>query len=170
MQELLGNLGIDWRLFTAQAINFLLVLWLLNKFVFKKIILHLEERKEKIAKGLELSEKAKEEIERINQARIREINKAKEEGEKIISESRTSANEKEKASLLLAKEEAGKILLKAKNDAEKEKKDTLAGAKNDIKALAIMIAEKLLKRSTDEKDQEESAKEVLEHFQNKYAK
>ncbi|MCH7552349.1 hypothetical protein IIB49_03100, partial [Patescibacteria group bacterium] len=65
MAELFSNLGLDVKLLLAQAVNFLLVLWLLNRFVFKKILKFLEERKQGIERGVELTKKAEREIERI---------------------------------------------------------------------------------------------------------
>jgi F-type H+-transporting ATPase subunit b len=169
VQELLGNLGIDWRLFIAQTINFLLVLWLLNRFVFKRIIKHLEERRSKIEQGLELTEKAKREIGRIDEARSRELEKARTEAEKILSNARSGASEKEKAALVVARAEAEKIMLKAREEAQKEKKEAVLGAKSEIQKLSSLIAEKILGRSVKEEDQEESAKEVMDYFE-KYAK
>lgn len=169
MQELLGNLGIDWRLLIAQAINFLLVLWLLNKFVFKKLVHFLEERKNKIEKGLELTEKAEREMERINEARQREIKNAKEEAEKILSDSRSSAAEKEKAVITLARQESEKITQKAKEEADRERKDAILGAKEEVKKLAVFMAEKLLSRTVNEKDQEKAAEEVMEYFEKQHA-
>lgn len=169
MTELLQNLGIDWRLLIAQAINFLIVLWLLNRFVFKKIISYLEDRKNKIEQGLELTEKAKREIQQISEARQREIKKTKEEADRILSEARNSASEKEKVVLSSARSEAEKMMLKAKDQAEKEKLSSILSAKLEIQKLSVLIAEKLLKRSTKPEDQESAAKEILDHLENQYA-
>jgi len=169
MAELLQNLGIDWRLLIAQAINFLIVLWLLKTFVFKKVIGYLEKRKENIEQGLELTEKAKREIERIDEARQREIKKAREEAERILLSARSTAEEKEKAALNLARLEAEKIVEKARKEAKKEEKDAILGAQNEIKALSVLIAEKILSRSIKEEDQEESVREVMDYFEKNYA-
>ncbi len=170
MQELISNLGIDWRLLIAQAVNFLLVLWLLNRFVFKKIIRYLEERKKSIEQGLELRESAERQIGQISEARQRELQKATQEGEKIVAQARSIAIEKEKAAKALARAEAEKIMLKAKEGAEKEKKEAVLEVKGEIQKLAALIAEKILERSVRKEDQEEAAKEVMDYFKKGYAK
>ena len=110
MQELFSNLGIDGRLLFAQAVNFLLVLWLLNKFVFKKVLSHLEERRNKIEQGLELTERATREMERIDEARHRELGKARTEAEKILTDAGSSAAAKGKVALAVVRAEAEKML------------------------------------------------------------
>ncbi len=165
MGDLLGNLGIDWKILIAQTINFLIVLWLLNRFVFKKITKHLESRKDKIERGLVLTEKAEREIERINEARHREIEKAKSEAEKILIDARSTAIEKEKAAITLARLESEKILNKAKREAGEEKNRAVLNGKTEMKKLAILIAEKLLSRSTKPEDQDTAAEEVLNQLE-----
>jgi F-type H+-transporting ATPase subunit b len=170
MAELFSNLGIDWRLLVAQTVNFLLILFLLNKFVFKKVIKHLEERRTRIEQGLELTEKAKHEMERIEDARHRELEKGREAGEKVLADARSVASTKEKEALAMVKTEAEKMLQKAKGEAEKEKTDAIRGAKDEAQKLAVLMAEKILGRSTTKADQDESAKEVMDYFEKNYAK
>jgi len=170
MSELFSNLGIDWRLLIAQAVNFLLVLFLLKKFVFGKVIRHLEERRNRIEQGLELTDKAKREMERIEESRHLQLEKGREAGEKVLADARSSAAEKEKAALALVRIEAEKMLQKAKAEAAKEKTDAVRGAKTEAQKLAVLMAEKILGRTTTKADQDQAAKEVMEYFEKNYAK
>jgi len=94
MSELLSGLGINGKLLFAQAANFLLVLWLLNRFVFKKLIAFIEKRKERIQEGVELTEKAEREMKRIDEARERELRNARERGEGLVAKAEISAKAK----------------------------------------------------------------------------
>jgi F-type H+-transporting ATPase subunit b len=170
MQELFSNLGINGKLLFAQAFNFLLVLFLLNKFVFKKVIRHLEERRNKIEQGLELTEKAEHEMQRIEGARIRELEKGRVAGEKVLADARVSASTKEKEALNLVRAEAEKMLQKAKSESEKEKTDAIYGAKTEAQKLAVLMAEKVLGRSVKKEDEDAAAKEVMDYFEKNYAK
>ena len=169
MAELFSNLGINGKLLFAQVVNFLLVLWLLNKFVFKKLIKHLEDRKNRIEQGLELTEKAEKEMGRIDQARNRELEKARNEGEAVLAEARNSASAKKKEALALAKAEVEKMLLQAQTEAEEKKSDAVKGSKDEINQIAILMAEKVLSRSITKEDQEKAAKEVTDYFEKNYA-
>jgi F-type H+-transporting ATPase subunit b len=170
MAELLSNLGIDGKLLLAQIVNFVLILFLLKKFVFGKVIAHLEQRRTKIEQGLELTEKAEREMGRIEESRSRELEKAREAGEKVLADARNSAAAKEQEALAMVRGEAEKILQKAKGEAEREKTDAIRGAKTEAQKLAVLMAEKVLGRSTTKEDQDAAAKEVIDYFEKNYAK
>lgn len=169
MSELFTNLGIDIKLLFAQAFNFLLVLWLLNTFVFKKLIAHLERRRARIEQGLELTAKAEREMERIGAARHRELEKARAEAEKVLAEARSVSAAKEKEAFAMVRAEAGKMLLRAKQESEKEKTETIVRVKSEIQKLAILMAEKVLSRTVTKEDEERAAKEVLGYLEKTHA-
>ena len=170
MGELFSNLGINGKLLFAQAVNFLLVLWLLNTFVFKKLIAHLENRRARIEQGLELTAKAEREMERIEGARHRELENARLEGERVLAEARNVSTAKGKEAFAVARAEAEKMLLKAKQESEKEKAETILRSKGEIQKLAVLMAEKVLLRSVTKEDEESAAKEVLGYLEKTYAK
>lgn len=170
MAELFENLGINGKLLFAQAVNFLLVLWLLNRFVFKKLIIHLEERKGRIERGIALSEKAKREMERIEEARKRELEKARQEAESFLQKARASAQQKEREALSLTKQRVESILLQAKQDAQRSKQDAMKEARGEIVKTALLFAEKVLARTFAKEDEEGMIKEALEQLEKQYAK
>ena len=59
MEEILSKIGFDYRVALANLVNFLIVLWVLQKFAFPKIQIVLAERQAKIRKGLADAEAAK---------------------------------------------------------------------------------------------------------------
>ncbi len=65
MQDLVTQLGLDWRLLLSQAANFLILLIVLRLFAYKPLIPMLKERRAKIEDGLA---KAKEADHRLSQA------------------------------------------------------------------------------------------------------
>ena len=60
MGEIINSFGLDWKIFTAEIVNFSVILALLYFFVFKKIFTQLEARKKIIEKGIQNSEKSQE--------------------------------------------------------------------------------------------------------------
>lgn len=168
MQELFSNLGINGKLLIAQIVNFVIILFLLKKFVFSKLIQHLEDRRVRIEQGLELTEKAEKEMGRIEASRHREFEKAREEGEIVLAEARSSAASKQKEAFNIVRQEAEKILQKAKGEAEKEKTDAIKSSKDEINKIAVLMAEKVLSRSITKADQEHAVKEVTDYFEKEY--
>jgi len=169
MGELFSNLGIDVKLLFAQAVNFLLVLWLLNRFVFRKLLSLLEERKKKIEQGLELRDRAEKEVAQIGNARHRALQEVKKEAELVLSQTRDLARQKEQELLKAAKEQQDAILLKAREQGEKDKEDMLREAQQEIRMRALLLAEQALGRTLTPKDEARIAKEVAQALQ-QYAK
>ncbi|MEK7542087.1 MAG: F0F1 ATP synthase subunit B [Patescibacteria group bacterium] len=165
MSELFSNLGINGKLLFVQAVNFLIILFLLNKFVFPKVLGFIEQRKKRIEEGLELTERAKHEMQRIEEARHRELEKARKEADVLLNQAKTEAQEKEHAMVAEAKNRAEEIAQRAKEDAARTKVDALKEAKGEISKAALFFAEKVLARNMVKEDEERLAKEVGEELQ-----
>ena len=56
--QLLFQLGIDWKLFLSQTVNFFILLIVLTFFVYKPLIKIIKERNQKIKEGLDKAEEA----------------------------------------------------------------------------------------------------------------
>ncbi len=93
MNELLHQLGIDWKLLVSQGVNFAVLLVVLTVFVYRPLMRVMEERRRKIELGL----KGAEEVER----RLGEIEKMK--SEKIV------AAEKSAMEIIKSAEQEGRV-------------------------------------------------------------
>ena len=118
MGELFSNLGINGKLLFAQVVNFLIIFVLLAKFVYPKLIAFTEKRKQRIEEGLVLTEKAEREMLRINEARGRELEKARKEADSVIARGKSAGEEKEHEIISAAKDQAEYIAKLAKEQAE----------------------------------------------------
>lgn len=58
MQQLLSQLGIDWQLLLAQAVNFFLLLVVLRIYVYKPLLQLLHDRRDRIEEGVVKAEEA----------------------------------------------------------------------------------------------------------------
>lgn len=161
MSELFSNLGIDGKLLFAQAANFLLVLWVLHRFVFKKLVKFLEDRKQGIQEGVELTEKAKLEMERIGEVRHRAMGKAKELAESFIAESKVRGMEQEKEIVQKAREGAEGILAKAEEESERKRQDALRQAKAEVQERAFALTERVLMRSLSKEDEKRMGEDLV---------
>ncbi len=125
--EILSKIGFDWQVALANLVNFLIIFFLLKRFVFKPVAKILEERKNKIADGLEkaaLAETALMNAKKEHESIVREAkmlagtitSNAEKEGA-LIKDKRKQESEKERNVLL---EETREELLKEKINAETE--------------------------------------------------
>ena len=100
---------INWFTVAAQIVNFLILLYLLKRFLYKPILRAMEERERRIASAMEETKKAEE----VAQQKAREL-------------------EEEKRAFLEAKEQS---MLDAKKEVEAWRDRTMQGAKFEIDEL-----------------------------------
>lgn len=137
------------------CIIFTLLIVLLSKFAWKPILTAVDDRNEQINSALKAADKARLEIENLNNDNERILLEAKSERDQLLKEARdikdNIINEaKEKAS-----NEAENILNAAKSQIENEKMKAITELKNSVAVLSIDIAEKVLKNELKEKSNQE---------------
>ena len=141
--------GVDVFKLAFQIINFLLLLYLLNRFLFKRVFALLDERGQKISKGLEDAEAA---------ARDRELARA--EREAAVAEARKEANEMIARANKIAEDTRNEILADARTEAERvserareeiiaEKERAMAEIRGQVAELALEAAGKLVRHEMD---------------------
>ena len=133
----------------AQMIVFLILIWVMMKFIWPPLTLAMDERAKRIAEGLSAAEKARKDLADADARVADEIRKARSEATGIIDK---------------AHQQASQIIEKAKQDAIVEATRQKATAAADIESmahrareelrgqvasLAVSGAEKILKREID---------------------
>lgn len=157
-----GSLGLNWKLFIAQLINFSIILFVLWKWVFTPVAKKLTERTEKIEKSLFDVDKITKEKQDFEIWKNAEISKAKTEAIGIITKGQSEAIKVKDSILLKAKEEQQKLIEQAKAQILSEKTRALSDAKTELANLITQATEKILKKKLDEKTDKELIKESLE--------
>lgn len=161
MEKLLDNFGLDWKLLFAQAFNFLLALWLLRRFVFSKLLSHLEARRQKIQEGLEMHEKAAQEIARAKVLKAEEIEAGKQKAMETLAQAKKMGDQKIQEAQASAREQADRIVREAQALAEREKRDIIANSAGDIKDIAALALEKILNKGLSKDEEEALTGEVV---------
>lgn len=83
--------GLNWQLFISQTISFCVVAFLLHRFAYRPILRVLEERRGRIEQSLADAERIREELARTEAARQEVIDRANEQGKRLIEEARAAA-------------------------------------------------------------------------------
>ena len=86
MDSLLTQLGIDWKLLIAQIINFLVLLAILYKFLYKPVFKILHDREEKIEKSLRQAERIEKNLFESEAEKSKIVAEARNEAGKVIAE------------------------------------------------------------------------------------
>jgi len=160
--EALSSLGIDWKLLLAQAVNFLILLFILSKLLYKPIVNLLEERKNKIEKGLADAEKSKNNLEKaeLDAEKIRE--KAYKESNEILENAKNEATEETKKIVSKAEKQAEDIRKHAATESLATKDKALKEAKGQISEVVLAALSKTVHGIELEQKKELSEKAMKE--------
>ena len=148
-------LGINLGYLIMQILIITVLMLLLRGLVYKPIIKILEERKARIAKGLEDSRQAAIARDNADAEAAKIVDEARQEAVRVRQEAVAQADETAKAIEAKANEQAKEIVAKAREDAEEERNRILADLRGQVAAISIAAAYKLVGESLDEKRQHE---------------
>ncbi len=144
MSAILQAFGIDWRLLIINAVNFTLLLGALWYFLYEPLTRTLEERRKKIAQGVEDAEAAKKEYEEIEAARAGMLANAGKEADEVLAHARKSATAKEREIVASGETTAERIVREAEQQAEEMKKQALLESRDEMARLIVLGVEKTL--------------------------
>jgi F-type H+-transporting ATPase subunit b len=163
-QGIVETFGIDWPMLIAQAINFLIVAYVIWKFAFKNILSTIKEREKQISDSLKNADRIKLELEETEKQQQETLQEASMEAKKTIS----SAQEQAKAFIESQKEDARKqaeeIISKAKVAMEQERERVLREARDEIAALVVLTASKVLAKDLSEDEKERFSTRAAEEL------
>ena len=156
--------GGDPALFFSNVISFALVCWLLQKFAYKPILEVLDERRRKIAEGLENAEKIKQQLADAEARHADILAQANGEAQKMIEEARASAAALAEKRQQEAVVEAEGIIAKAKEAIELERARVFADLKREVVRLVVATTGKVTGKVLTAADQrrltEEASSEI----------
>ena len=139
-----GAFGVDLVKLAFQIINFLLILYLLNRFLFRRVLAMLDERHERIAKGLEDAEAAARDRELARVEREAALDEARKEAQAMISRATKIADDSRAEIVAAAKAEAEKVVARATEEITAEKQRAISELRAQVADLALQAAGKLV--------------------------
>ena len=147
------KLGVNLGFFLVQLFNFLILAIVLKVWAFDPIVKMLNQRKHKIAQGLEDARVAAEARANAEKEAQKITAAAQAEAARIVSEASGRAEKAAKDVTAAADEERKRILQNAVEEAALERNKILADLRGQVAALALAAANKLLGEALDEKRQ-----------------
>src|SRR3989344_6041473 len=163
MSELFSQLGIDWKLLLAKGVNFVILLFVLTKFVYKPLMKMVEARRQKIELGVKGGEKAEQIIKQAEQEKVGIIQEADVQAVAIISEAEKNAQKKAQDIGLQADKKAQQTLREVMLLAERKEKEEMEKVSAEAKKLvkeAIINTVQLKPEQVDEKLIEEAISQM----------
>jgi F-type H+-transporting ATPase subunit b len=138
----------DWWTFALQAANFLILVWLLQRFLFKPVKAIVARRKEEISHALTEASAEKESAERLKQEMEAKRSQIGTERQKMIDEARAQLSAEREKMVEEARSEAEKI----RDQAVKRLDEERAAASNELFERTVALATNLAGRLLGELD------------------
>lgn len=148
-------LGINIGYLIMQILGITVLTLLLKGLLYGPVLRVLEERKAKIAKGLEDARQASIARDNADAEAKKILDEARTEAAKMRSEAAVQAEEAASGIVAQANQDAKEVVEAARRDAEEERNRILADARTQIASIAIAAANKLVGEALDEKRQRE---------------
>jgi len=158
----IGMLGINLKIFIAQLINFLVVLFVLWKWVYAPLVKLLDERSARIEKSVEQTKEIEARFESTQAEQTKLIMQAKSDAITILENVRLEADSQKEKLTARAKAEVQKIITNGKEQLQAEKTAMIREAKTEIIEIAIAATKKILEESMDEKKSQKLAQTVVD--------
>lgn len=141
--SILHSIGFNWHVALANFVNFLIVLFILNKFVFKKVFSGIESRQELIKSGLENATLAQQNLQKAVDEAESIIIGSKKEGERIFESIIDKGNVEVKALVDKSNLEA----LKLREDLNSKISSVQADVESNFAKVAPELVANLLRKA-----------------------
>ncbi len=155
----------DPGLFIWTILTFLVLLTLLAKFAWGPLLKALEVRQDAIRKSLDDAQRARLELEQVQQESARIVAQARLDAEDVISRSRADAERLREDIKQKARSEAEGIVKNAERQIQLETTKAIRQIRNEAIDLSVMIASKILQRNISKEDNERLIDEALRQIE-----
>jgi F-type H+-transporting ATPase subunit b len=162
-KDIFSALGIDWQILVFQMIAFLLLVWLLGKYVYPWLMNQVDERQEKIEASVKAAQAAEAKAIAAQEEIAEQLKTARKEASEIVATAKDEAAAMVEASDKKAKSRADKIVEDAHEQIEKDVIAARRTLHNDTIELVALATEKVVSKTmTDKIDDKVIASAVKE--------
>ena len=148
----------DYGVLALTVCNFLLLVYLLKKFAWNRIIGALESREQQIAQDKLQAQQAREAAEKIKSELDEKLAQIADEAAKKMAEAVNMGETQKEQLLAAAKEQSERLAEQAKAQIEAEKNKALSDVRGEIARVSVLAASKVIEQQLNE----DAAKAVVD--------
>ena len=150
----LTDFGVQPILLAAQVVNFLVLLFILKKVLYKPMLKILADRKQKIAASLKNAEEIELKLQRTEEDREKKLAEATKEGSKLIDEATSSATLIIEEAHLKASKDMEKIVEDGRSQIESDREKMRQEIKSELADMVVLTFEKVAGKVLTDKDKQ----------------
>jgi len=163
--EILKTFGLDPYLVTAQIVNFLIILYVLKRYLYPPLFKVFKMREELVKESINKAEENEKILEKTKDQEKEVIKKAKSTADEVIKEARERSDEIVKKSEEDAKQKADKMLKDAREQIALETTEAQKQLNKYVVKLSVEILQKSLSNVLTEKEQSEIVAKAMKEMQ-----
>jgi F-type H+-transporting ATPase subunit b len=163
--ELFHQLGIHPLQLAAQIVNFLILLALLWRFLYKPLLRALGDRRARIEKSLREADTIEKELKSSREKAQQIVSAANEQVATIVTTSEKEAQDKRALRLKQAEAEATQIFKRAEESIHEERKAMQQQVKAEALSLVAQATERLIGKNIDTKKHRQLIADSLKELQ-----
>jgi F-type H+-transporting ATPase subunit b len=137
---------IDWWTLALQAVNFLVLVWLLRRFLYRPVREVIEKRKQLAEQAFADADKQKSEAEAARQRFEGARDQLAQERQDLLKKIHEELETERRKALDAARHEADELLEAARGSLAKERETVLTEIREQVAALAVELASSLLRK------------------------
>ena len=152
---------LDQNLFLAQTVNFILLILLLYRLLYKPVRTFLDNRTAEIEAQIKPAEENQAAAIALRQKLEEQAKDSRQQARQFLDEATKRAEALQADILQTAREEAAAIVRRAQEVAELEKEKAWAELKEQVAELSLLLASKVIAQSLDEQQHQELISETM---------
>jgi len=163
--DIFSALGIDWRLLILQIVAFIILVWLLGKFVYPLLMKSVDQRQADIEAAAKAAKEAQTAASDTQEETARLMEEAKKEAADIVATAKAEAAELSSQSEEKARMTAEKIVANAHDQLEKDVEAAKRELRDETIQLVALTTEKVVRKTHSKKDDDALISQLLKEAQ-----
>ncbi|MBM2810527.1 MAG: synthase subunit [Chloroflexi bacterium] len=161
MEPILKSLGVDLPSVAWHLINFLILIWILQRFMYRPILKMLDDRAARIRDSMAEAEAVRAETARLQTESKNILDEARSEGQTVLAQANHNAERIISEARQAAQQEADRLVERAKSELAREREQSYQELRQEVADLAIAAASRVIGRALDGPSHRELVREFL---------
>ena len=159
--EILTSLGIDPARLVWQAVNFLILLFVLQRFLYKPVLHMLDQRATRIRESMTHAEEIRQERQRVEEEAKHTRDEAWQHAQALLADAQKSADALLAEARVQAKEEADLFATRIRAELAREREQAFQELRVEVANLAVSAAGYVIGHSLDDASHRQLIREFL---------
>jgi F-type H+-transporting ATPase subunit b len=151
----------SWGLMIWTLVIFFVVLWVLSKYVWPRIIEAIEKRQSAITDSIDHAEAVRKEADELLADYRQRLSEARAQADEIVARANKAGDQREADALAAAAVEREELLKQTKHEIQLETQKALQDLRREVASLTVEATEKVTRKSLTGEDQQRLVEEAL---------